>query len=92
MGVSVLCPGGVATRLGDSAPGADPVLRSLVAQGVSPDVVADRTVRAVRTGEFYVLTHPEMGPAVRRRAEEILAGRAPAAVPLRPRRSRAVSR
>jgi NAD(P)-dependent dehydrogenase (short-subunit alcohol dehydrogenase family) len=92
VGVSVLCPGWVATRLVDSAPSADPFLKSLVAHGVSPDVVADRTVRAVRTGEFYVLTHPEMGPAVRRRAEEILAGRAPAGGPIKLRRSRAVSR
>jgi NAD(P)-dependent dehydrogenase (short-subunit alcohol dehydrogenase family) len=92
VGVSVLCPGWVATRLFDSAPGGDPFLKSLVAQGASPDVVADRTVHAVRTGEFYVLTHPKMGPAVRRRAEEILAGRAPGALPIRPRRSRAVSR
>ena len=75
-----------------SAPDADPVLRALVAQGVPPAAVADRAVRAVRSGEFYVLTHPEMAPAVRRRAEGILAGRAPLAAPLRPRRSPAASR
>jgi len=92
IGVSVLCPGWVATRLLQSAPGADPVLRALVAQGASPDAIADRAVRAVRSGEFYVLTHPEMAPAVRRRAEGILSGRAPAAAPLRSRRSRAASR
>jgi NAD(P)-dependent dehydrogenase (short-subunit alcohol dehydrogenase family) len=92
IGVSVLCPGFVATRLLDSAPGADPVVRALVAQGISPDAIADRTVRAVRSDEFYVLTHPEMASAVRRRTEEILTGRAPAAAALRPRRSRAGSR
>jgi short-subunit dehydrogenase len=92
IGVSVLCPGFVATKLLQSAPGADPVVRALIAQGVSPDAIADRTVRAVRADEFYVLTHPEMASAVRRRTEEILAGRAPAAVALRPRRSRAASR
>ncbi len=91
IGVSVLCPGWVATRLLEATPDADPIVRTLIAQGLSPETVAERTVRAVRTGEFYVLTHPEMGPAVRRRAEGILAGRAPA-IPFRPRRSRAASR
>jgi NAD(P)-dependent dehydrogenase (short-subunit alcohol dehydrogenase family) len=91
IGVSVLCPGWVATRLLEATPSSDPIVRTLIAQGLSPETVAERTVRAVRTGEFYVLTHPEMGPAVRRRAEGILAGRAPA-VPFRPRRSRAASR
>src|SRR5205814_732686 len=92
IGVSVLCPGWVATRLAQSAPGADAVLRSLIAQGQRPEAVAERAVRAIRSGEFYVLTHPEMAPAVQRRAEAILAGRAPAAPALRPPRSRAASR
>jgi NAD(P)-dependent dehydrogenase (short-subunit alcohol dehydrogenase family) len=91
VGVSVLCPGWVATRLLEANRDADPLVRTLIAQGLSPETVAERTVRAVRTGEFYVLTHPEMGPAVRRRAEGILAGRAPV-LPFRPRRSRAASR
>ena len=83
IGVSVLCPGWVATRLAD---GADPVVRMLVAHGMSPDLVADHAVRAVREGRFYVLTHPEMAPAVRRRAEGILEGRAPAVPLFTPRR------
>src|SRR2546422_3726071 len=64
IGVSVLCPGWVATRLAQSAPGADAVLRSLIAHGQRPEAVAERAVRAIRSGEFYVLTHPEMAPAV----------------------------
>ena len=92
IGVSVLCPGWVATRLAQSARGADPVLRSLIAHGLPPQAVAERAIRAIRTGEFYVLTHPEMAPAVQRRAEAILAGRAPAVPPLRLPRSRAASR
>ncbi|MGZ6123605.1 MAG: SDR family NAD(P)-dependent oxidoreductase, partial [Myxococcales bacterium] len=88
IGVSVLCPAWVATRLLESAPGADPVLRALLAQGRPAEEIAERTVRAVRVGEFYVLTHPEMAPAVRRRAEQILAGRAPKAVPFSLPRSR----
>jgi NAD(P)-dependent dehydrogenase (short-subunit alcohol dehydrogenase family) len=88
VGVSLLCPGWVATRLLDSSPGADPVSRALIARGRPAEEMADRTVRAVRTGQFYVLTHPEMAPAVRRRAEQILAGRAPKAAPFSLRRSR----
>jgi len=90
IGVSVLCPGWVATGLLQSA--SDPALRSLAAHGISPEAVAERTVRAVRSGEFYVLTHPELAPAVRRRADDILAGRAPGALPLKRRRSPAASR
>lgn len=92
IGVSVLCPGWVATGLMESAPGADPALRSLIARGISPEAVAERTVRAVRSGEFYVLTHPQMALAVRRRADDILAGRAPSPLPFKPRRSPAASR
>ena len=92
IGVSLLCPGWVATGLVESAPGADPVLRTLVAHGISPEAVAERTLRAVRSGEFYVLTHPQMALAVRRRADDILAGRAPAPLAVKPRRSPAASR
>ena len=91
VGVSVLCPGWVATALASSGPGAaDRMMRSLISRGLPPEAVADRTVHAVRAGEFYVLTHPEMAPAVRRRADEILAGRAPGMFRLP--RSRAASR
>lgn len=92
VGVSVLCPGWVATRLAESAAEAGPVLRSLVAYGRPPEQIAERTVRAVRSGEFYVLTHAEAAPLVQRRAAQILAGRAPGAVPLSRRRSPAGSR
>jgi NAD(P)-dependent dehydrogenase (short-subunit alcohol dehydrogenase family) len=85
IGVSVLCPGWVATRLVHSARGAGAIVRSLIAHGIPPEAVAEQTVRAVRENRFYVLTHPQMAPAVRRRAEEILEGRAPAPRPLRRR-------
>ena len=92
IGVSVLCPGWVKTRLLESGGAADPVLRALVAGGTAPEAIADRAVRAIRSGEFYVLTHPEMTPAIRRRAQDIEAGRAPATSALRLPRSRAGSR
>jgi NAD(P)-dependent dehydrogenase (short-subunit alcohol dehydrogenase family) len=83
VGVSVLCPGWVATRLASSPRTKDPVLRALVLHGLPPEAVAEQAVRAVREGRFYVLTHPQMAPAVRRRAEQILSGSAPAVPPLR---------
>jgi hypothetical protein len=82
----------VKTRLLESGGAADPVLRALVAGGTTPEAIADRAVRAIRSGEFYVLTHPEMTPAIRRRAQDIEAGRAPAISALRLPRSRAGSR
>ncbi len=33
----------------------------------------------MKTGRFYILTHPEFGPRVRERMEDILEGRTPAA-------------
>src|SRR5205807_457993 len=53
VGVSVLCPGWVATALASSGPGAaDRMMRSLISRGLPPEAVADRTVHAVRAGEF----------------------------------------
>jgi NAD(P)-dependent dehydrogenase (short-subunit alcohol dehydrogenase family) len=90
IGVTVACPGWVKTRLGADL--GDPLLRMLVAGGLPPEAVADQIVDAVRNGRFYVLTHPELARAVKNRARDILAGRAPE-VPLfrRPARSRATS-
>ncbi|HXM58592.1 MAG TPA: SDR family NAD(P)-dependent oxidoreductase [Candidatus Dormibacteraeota bacterium] len=65
-------------------PDADPAqdaardfVRQLVETGMDPADVAGHVVDAVRSGRFYVLTHPEMGDSVRRRAEEVLAGGPP---------------
>jgi len=91
VGVSVLCPGWVRTRIGDSGrnrpadvpppPELDAAvasaLRQLVETGMEPSAVAGHVVDAVRDRRFYVLTHPEMGESIRRRAEEVLAGGPP---------------
>jgi NAD(P)-dependent dehydrogenase (short-subunit alcohol dehydrogenase family) len=80
IGVSVLCPGYVPTRLGLPAdgevsepspgePGADDV-----GQAVVDAIVAD---------EFFVFTHDGWRKPVQRRVDAVLAGEAP---PLRPRR------
>ena len=86
VGVSVLCPGWVNTRIHESGrnrpesagPGReiDPVRRAemakVLAAGLDPSAVAERVERAILHDEFWILTHPEMVPFVRGRAEEIL--------------------
>ncbi len=73
VGVSVLCPGWVRTRLAEShrnrpdgagGAGADAAqsrmrrgLRSVLAEAMDPAEVADEALDAVRTGRFYVLPH-----------------------------------
>ncbi len=92
VGVSVLCPGFVQTRIAESdrnrpawapdreggdAPELRAALQSLVDGGLPPESVAERVLDAVRTGTFYILTHPELVPALETRFEDILHGRAP---------------
>jgi len=91
VGVSVLCPGWVRTRIGESDrnrpagltppaeidPAIADVLRELIQTGMEPSAVAGHVVDAIRSHRFYVLTHPEMGESVRRRAEDVLAGGPP---------------
>jgi NAD(P)-dependent dehydrogenase (short-subunit alcohol dehydrogenase family) len=86
IGVSVLCPGGVRTRIFEAGrnrpevlggPDAD-ALRAAAANGVAemgmdPLAVGERVLRAVRANELYVLTHPEFRAAFAARAEAILA-------------------
>lgn len=92
--VSVLCPGWVRTRIGESdrnrpaglePPPPDPAreaarefVRQLIETGMPPSEVAGHVVDAVRAGRFYVLTHPDMNDSIRRRAEEVVAGGPPA--------------
>lgn len=94
VGVSVLCPAFIRTRLHESTrvgpDGLGDVLREpgsgleeaqnlfdlLIASGIEVDGVADAVVDAVRTGRFYVLTHPGTPDWVTGRAERIVdAGR-----------------
>lgn len=95
VGVSVLCPGWVRTRILDAQrnkpaalePRADndpataagrEMVRQMIEAGMEPSKVAAHVVDAIRSRRFYVLTHPEMKEAIRRRAEEILTGGPPA--------------
>jgi NAD(P)-dependent dehydrogenase (short-subunit alcohol dehydrogenase family) len=91
VGVSLLCPGAVATgifqsernrptALGGPGAGADRVRRSFqdaIKGGMAPAEVADCVVAAIQSERFYVLTHPEMGGMARTRADDIAAGRSP---------------
>jgi NAD(P)-dependent dehydrogenase (short-subunit alcohol dehydrogenase family) len=92
VGVSVLCPGFVQTRIAESdrnRPGWAPdrnitgaaevqgVVQNLVDAGIEPTTVADRVIDAVRTNTFYILTHPELDIAITTRFDDIVQGRAP---------------
>ena len=92
VGVSVVCPGLVATPIVD-----DPVTRSgqtdvgrmigealaeRIPTSMPPEEVAALVLDAVEEGRFYVLTHPEQSvPMVQQRFDEIVGGRPPAPSP-----------
>jgi len=85
VGVTILCPGPVSSRLGSSqrnrpdalAGGAlaDRDLETLDAGGgarwLDPAAVADVLVRAIRRGDLYALTHPEWAAIVQERHTRI---------------------
>lgn len=87
IGVSVLCPGGVKTRiheaarnrpaaLGGPVPGAASgalPTDAIVETGMDPRAVGDAVLRAVQANQLYVLTHPEFRGAFAARAEALLA-------------------
>jgi NAD(P)-dependent dehydrogenase (short-subunit alcohol dehydrogenase family) len=91
--VSVLCPGGVSTRIMDSGRNRPTALQNAPAEvqlgpayeammqavqdGMSPQQVADYVFKAVRDEKFYILPHPEYKPLVQTRMEDILQERNP---------------
>jgi NAD(P)-dependent dehydrogenase (short-subunit alcohol dehydrogenase family) len=97
VGVSVLCPGFVQTRIAESdrnrpdwAP-AEPVpqgvelrgvVRNLVAGGIEPTDVAEKVLDAVRQNRFYILTHDDTPAMVESRLRDILEDRNPSSAPL----------
>jgi NAD(P)-dependent dehydrogenase (short-subunit alcohol dehydrogenase family) len=97
VGVSVVCPGFVKTRISQSernrpaAPQGDPdpvkqkfdaLLKQLVDSGITAEQVADQILSAIRGPKFYVLTHKEMMPAVEHRMRQILGEQQPGIDPL----------
>ncbi len=92
IGVSVLCPGFVRTRISESArnrparygpahrPDASSPAAAKLAEiaarveaGLDPKEVAARVLAAIRAGELYVFTHPEMRGELEERFAAILA-------------------
>jgi NAD(P)-dependent dehydrogenase (short-subunit alcohol dehydrogenase family) len=92
IGVSVLCPGWVRTRIhesdrnrpGGEAEAADEqlaMMRELVdgfiASGIDPAIVAGQVHDAIVNDRFWIRTHPEMEPMVAARCEAIVKIEAP---------------
>ena len=85
IGVSVLCPGAVSTaihesglhrpeRFGGPEQRADEAfLKDLTANGLSPDVVGEQVVRAIRENRFFVFTHASLRAPIEARHARILA-------------------
>jgi NAD(P)-dependent dehydrogenase (short-subunit alcohol dehydrogenase family) len=87
IGVSVLCPGWVATQItesrrnwpkeyGDPPPRLDGPLAATIAElvknGMAPSDVAELVLNAVRENELYIFTHPHMRPPLEKRVERFL--------------------
>jgi NAD(P)-dependent dehydrogenase (short-subunit alcohol dehydrogenase family) len=93
VGVSVLCPAFIRTRIAESGRnwperlGANPsppadspaagMMRQLVDNGLEPSVYAARVVEAVREGRFFVLSDDAHADVTRRRLDEIVGGTQP---------------
>jgi NAD(P)-dependent dehydrogenase (short-subunit alcohol dehydrogenase family) len=96
--VSVLCPGFVQTNISSSernrakdygdqthTPGSEKfrgVLQMLVSSGQPATKIGDDVVRAIKEDKFYILTHPEMKPAIEHRMKQILGEQAPGVDPM----------
>jgi len=82
IGVSVLCPGIVATRIGESErnrPGAAPAekqtpvtMRNPGAVAMAPSAVAQYVADAIEDDQFWMVTHAVYDDFVRRRADGII--------------------
>ena len=86
VGVSVLCPGWVNTRIHEAGrnrpdaveePIADEGMRDMIAgviaSGLDPDDVGRMVAEAVKARRFYILTHPDWKPMISGRVERIVA-------------------
>jgi NAD(P)-dependent dehydrogenase (short-subunit alcohol dehydrogenase family) len=81
IGVSVLCPMGVETRIRESErsrpaalrnePGTAEAAVELIGRYLTPDTVAGMVLDAMRRGELYVITHDEGLEPLRRRFDRM---------------------
>lgn len=89
VGLSVLCPGFVRTRIANSGrarqgrygvppAGRDDAFSALISQaidsGIDPDIVGARVVEAVKAGDLYIFTDPRFRDIVELRFAAIRAG------------------
>jgi NAD(P)-dependent dehydrogenase (short-subunit alcohol dehydrogenase family) len=86
IGISVLCPGYVKTRIGESGRArqdryggprgqrlAGPgAPNTLMTTAIPPEPVGERVVEAIKGNELYIITHPEMRPVVAARCARLL--------------------
>ena len=82
IGVSILCPGGVATQLFAADRNLPDELRGRVTprveerrevERIPPRDVGEMVLQAVRENRFWIITHPERRGTIERRAERLLA-------------------
>jgi NAD(P)-dependent dehydrogenase (short-subunit alcohol dehydrogenase family) len=81
IGVSVLCPMGVETRIRESErnrpaalrnePGTETAAVELIGRYLAPEAVAGMVLDAIRRGELYVITHDEGLEPLRRRFDRM---------------------
>jgi NAD(P)-dependent dehydrogenase (short-subunit alcohol dehydrogenase family) len=75
IGVSVLCPGPVLSKLRENSakfrPG-DRDVPALTAPRMPPEGVAAQVVDAIRNNRFWILTHPEYNDTIRERSRGIV--------------------
>jgi len=90
IGMSVLCPGFVRTRIHESGRArqsrygqraedtrtdeARTEAAKMVLGGIDPEIVGERVVEAMKNDELYIFTHPEMKAAVEARFDAVRAG------------------
>jgi NAD(P)-dependent dehydrogenase (short-subunit alcohol dehydrogenase family) len=83
IGVSLLCPGAVRTRFAESVRGRadgseaappDADLEAKLDAGLDPLVVGELVLAAIRDGEFFIFTDPELRPRLERRHARLLRG------------------
>jgi NAD(P)-dependent dehydrogenase (short-subunit alcohol dehydrogenase family) len=76
VGVSVLCPGLVATRLRETSAraGVEQEMRSspATAGGIDPAIVGDLVVEAIRQGHLHIVTHGGRADLAEKRMNQVL--------------------
>jgi short-subunit dehydrogenase len=73
VGVSVLCPGPVATAIAARSALASPQLLASIAAGTPPDEAAALALAGVERGDFWIFTPTRMRERLQRRHDRILA-------------------